>query len=59
MAFGGKRLFCLSPHRRRRCVIRVHAEFDARARCDQLRVLSTEIENENPVRVNIGHQPIR
>ncbi len=36
----------------------VHADF-ADAAGDQLRVLSTKIENQNPVRMNVGHQPIR
>ena len=37
---------------------RIHTEFAHAAR-DQLGVLGAEIENENSVRVNVGHQPIR
>ena len=36
----------------------IHAEF-ADSPSDQLCVLSTEIENQNSVRMNVGHQPIR
>jgi hypothetical protein len=38
--------------------LRIHAEF-AHATRDQLRVLRAEIEDQNPVRMNVGHQPIR
>ena len=57
MALGAKRSIC-SASDIAGVDLRIHAEFAHAAR-DQLGVLGTEIENEDPVRVNIGHQPIR
>ncbi len=37
---------------------RIHADFADAAR-NQLRVLSAKIENQDSVRMNIRHQPIR
>ena len=38
--------------------LRIHAQF-THAAGDQLGVLRAEIENQNPVGMNVGHQPIR
>ena len=57
IAFGAKRLISLAIDIAG-VDFRIHAEF-AHAACDQLRVLGTEIENQDPVRMNVGHQPIR
>ena len=57
MALGAKRLISLGSTIAG-VDLGIHAEF-AHAAGDQLRVLRTEIENQNPVRMNVGHQPIR
>ncbi len=57
IAFGAKRLIFAASDIAG-VDLAVHAEF-ADAAGDQLRVLGAEIEDENSVRVNVGHQPIR